>query len=201
MPNAEFTKRMIASGLKQLLEVTPFADVTVGDIAKHCKISRNTFYYHFKDKYDIISWIFYTEITPLIGDDIDIEHWSNGLLALCQYMQENKKFYLNVLAFQGQNSFSECLMDFYQNLAESLLCHAKDHNLLSQQQIRQMSRFYAHGLTGAVLDWARNGMRDNPEPTIHILEKMLTNHIIEQILETQKTPNSLNMFPKDTKEK
>lgn len=186
MPNAEFTKLMIAGGLKQILESTPFADVSVGDIAKYCKISRNTFYYHFRDKYDIISWIFYTEITPIIGEDVNIEHWSDGLLSLCQYMQENRKFYLNVLAFQGQNSFSGCLMDFYQNLAESMLYSAKDEGLLSKQQIRQMSRFYAHGLTGAVLDWARDGMLDDPEPTIHILEKMLTGDMISQIITAQK---------------
>ncbi|MEG0340302.1 MAG: TetR family transcriptional regulator, partial [Oscillospiraceae bacterium] len=89
LSNAEFTKLMIAGGLKRLLETTPFAEVAVGDIAKHCKISRNTFYYHFKDKYDIISWVFYTEITPIIGEDVDIAHWRDGLLALCRYMQAN----------------------------------------------------------------------------------------------------------------
>ena len=66
MSNSDFTKFMIARGLKQLLEMKSFTDITVGDIARHCKISRNTFYYHFRDKYDVINWIFYTEITPLI---------------------------------------------------------------------------------------------------------------------------------------
>ena len=45
---------MIAQGVKQLLQTTDFEDLSVGEIAKHCGISRNTFYYHFKDKYDII---------------------------------------------------------------------------------------------------------------------------------------------------
>lgn len=191
MPNAEFTKLMIAEGLKQLLESTPFADIAVGDIAKYCKISRNTFYYHFKDKYDIISWIFFTEITPIIGEDVTIEHWGDGLLSLCRYMQENRKFYLNVFGFQGQNSFSECLMDFYQNLAESMLYGEGDEGPLSKQQIRQISRFYAYGLTGTVLDWARNGMLNDPEPTIHTLEKLLTGDIINQILALQT--NSTDM--------
>lgn len=75
MSNSDFTKFMIARGLKQLLETKSFTDVTVGDIARHCKMSRNTFYYHFKDKYDVINWIFYTEITPLIGDTVSIDKW------------------------------------------------------------------------------------------------------------------------------
>ena len=185
MPNAEFTKLMISQGLKEILETTQFADVSVGCIAKHCKISRNTFYYHFKDKYDIISWIFYTEITPIIGENLAIEHWSDGLLSLCRYMQENRKFYINVLEFQGQNSFSECLMDFYQNLAENIMCNAKGEQVLSTQQIHQISRFYAHGLTGVILDWAKNGMLDDPEPTIRALEKLLAGDILKQIIAAQ----------------
>ncbi|MFR3323614.1 MAG: TetR family transcriptional regulator [Oscillospiraceae bacterium] len=114
MSNAAFTKLMIAQGLKRLLKTTSFVNVSVGDIARECKISRNTFYYHFKDKYDLISWIFYTEITSILSDDISLGHWRDSLLSLCKYMQENRDFYLNVLEFQGQNSFSECLMDFYQ---------------------------------------------------------------------------------------
>lgn len=58
MSNSDFTKFMIARGLKQLLETKSFTDITIGDIVRHCKMSRNTFYYHFKDKYDVINWIF-----------------------------------------------------------------------------------------------------------------------------------------------
>lgn len=83
-------------------------------------------------------------------------------------MQENRDFYLNVLEFQGQNSFSECLMDFYQGLVAHLLFHADSQPALSQDQIRMVSRFYAHGITGVLLDWAHNGMTADPEPAVTI---------------------------------
>ena len=50
MSTSEFTKYMIDKGVKQLLETKDFEQISVGDIARQCKISRNTFYYHFKDK-------------------------------------------------------------------------------------------------------------------------------------------------------
>ena len=85
MSNSDFTKFMIARELKQLLETKSFTDITIGDIARHCKMSRNTFYYHFKDKYDVINWIFYTEITPIIGDTASIERWGSGMRAVPLY--------------------------------------------------------------------------------------------------------------------
>ncbi len=185
MSNATFTKLMIAQGLKRLLKTTSFVNLSVGDIARECRISRNTFYYHFKDKYDLISWIFHTEITSVVRDDISLGHWRESLLALCKYMQENRDFYLNVLQFQGQNSFTQCLMDFYQGLVAHLLFHADSQPALSPAQIRTVSRFYAYGITGILLDWAHNGMTADPEPSVNMLEKLLSSDTVHQILSTQ----------------
>lgn len=185
MANSDFTKFMIARGLKQLLETNSFLDISVGDIAQHCKISRNTFYYHFRDKYDVISWIFYTEITPLIGDTISMDQWGSGMRALCHYMQENKSFYMNVLQFEGQNSFADCLMDFYQNLVRTLIVNAGGEQLLKPNQIKMISRFYAHGMSGVLLDWVKNGMVRDPDSTVATLEDLLSGEIFAQIVEIQ----------------
>lgn len=185
MANSDFTKFMIARGLKQLLETNSFLDISVGDIAQHCKISRNTFYYHFRDKYDVISWIFYTEITPLIGDTISMDQWGSGMRALCRYMQENKSFYMNVLQFEGQNSFADCLMDFYQNLVRTLIVNAGGEQLLNPNQIKMISRFYAHGMSGVLLDWVKNGMVRDPDSTVATLEDLLSGEIFAQIVEIQ----------------
>ncbi len=185
MANSDFTKFMIARGLKQLLETNSFLDISVGDIAQHCKISRNTFYYHFRDKYDVISWIFYTEITPLIGDTISMDQWGSGMRALCRYMQENKSFYMNVLQFEGQNSFADCLMDFYQNLVRTLIVNAGGEQLLKPNQIKMISRFYAHGMSGVLLDWVKNGMVRDPDSTVSTLEDLLSGEIFAQIVEIQ----------------
>ena len=122
MPKSTRTKCLIAKGVKKLLETVSFGEISVGEICKQCQISRNTFYYHFKDKFDVIHWIFYTEITPILEESFSINHWEEGLLALCHYMQENRKFYVNILRFHGQNSFIECLMEFYENLGKENAC-------------------------------------------------------------------------------
>lgn len=188
MSTSEFTKQMIAKSMKQLLETKVFEEITIGDIAKNCHISRNTFYYHFKDKYDIISWIFYSEITPILGDSLNLDTWSDGLLKLCKYMQQNKEFYIKVLYVQGQNSFSECLMEFYENLTKNILLNAKGDQILTPEQIRVISRFYAFGLTGVVSNWAKNGMVGDPEPVINMLEAMISGEIVDKILSLQESP-------------
>lgn len=182
MSTSDFTKYMIAQGTKCLLKTIDFEKLSVGDIAKQCHISRNTFYYHFKDKYDVISWIFYSEITPIIGTEQSMDNWSQSLLALCQYLQKNKEFYIKVLNIHGQNSFSQCLMEFYSNLVQNLLLNANGEQILDRTQIRLISNFYAFGLTGVISNWAKNGMTANPEPTIHMLKDLLSGEIFDKII-------------------
>ena len=53
---SQMTKRALAASLKNLLLQKPLNKITINDIAEDCGISRMTFYYHFKDIYDLVEW-------------------------------------------------------------------------------------------------------------------------------------------------
>ena len=53
---SNITKKALEASLKQLLLQKPLNKTTVSDIAEDCGINRMTFYYHFKDIYDLVEW-------------------------------------------------------------------------------------------------------------------------------------------------
>ena len=53
---SQVTKRALEASLKHLLLQKPLDKITIGDITEDCGINRMTFYYHFKDIYDLIEW-------------------------------------------------------------------------------------------------------------------------------------------------
>lgn len=181
MPGSDLTKRILADGIKEMMQATPLGRISVGDITKHCGISRNTFYYHFKDKYDLVNWIFYTEIMPHISQFMDREHWVDGLIALCLDMQKNKKFYINALNTEGQNSFSECLMDFYKTFLISFIDDLRGDRHFDEKDIEVIASFYSHALIGIVLEWAKRGMNEDPVPTIHLIESLVNGNLYHEI--------------------
>lgn len=61
LADSNITKRALASSLKELMETEPFSKIGVSDICEACEMNRKSFYYHFKDKYDLVNWIYYTE--------------------------------------------------------------------------------------------------------------------------------------------
>ena len=54
MTNA--TKLALEESLKHLLLKKPLDKLTINDLTTDCGISRMTFYYHFKDIYDLVEW-------------------------------------------------------------------------------------------------------------------------------------------------
>lgn len=64
------TKEKIAKSFKELVFRKAFAKITITDIAKECNMTRENFYYHFHDKYDIVSWIFEEEIEKELANSL-----------------------------------------------------------------------------------------------------------------------------------
>lgn len=106
MPDSNITKRALASALKELMEDSPFSKISVSDICQACDMNRKSFYYHFKDKYDLVNWIYYTECVAVLKEKDYCTEWEL-LEDLCAYFYKNRTFYRKTLSVDGQNSFSE----------------------------------------------------------------------------------------------
>ena len=53
---SQITKKALEQSLKNLLLKKPLNKITINDITEDCGINRMTFYYHFRDIYDLVEW-------------------------------------------------------------------------------------------------------------------------------------------------
>lgn len=124
MPSSNITKKALADALRTLMETTPFDKISVAQICGQCGMHRKSFYYHFRDKYDLLNWIFDAEFIPYIagysGTSCPVERLEI-IKDICGYFYANSSFYRKVFLGHGHNSFSEHLYDvFYPLLAMRL---------------------------------------------------------------------------------
>ena len=59
MSDSNITKNALAASMKKMMRRRPFEKISVSDICMDCGINRKSFYYHFRDKYDLVNWIFF----------------------------------------------------------------------------------------------------------------------------------------------
>ena len=64
--NPSETKLLMAEALKKLIKDRPFSKITVQDIVAECNINRNTFYYHFENNYDLLSFAYEQEVQNIV---------------------------------------------------------------------------------------------------------------------------------------
>lgn len=64
---SQITKRALEASLKNVLRTKPLNKITINDLAEDCGINRMTFYYHFKDIYDLVEWVCIEDATQAIA--------------------------------------------------------------------------------------------------------------------------------------
>ena len=90
--SSTLTKRALEQSLKRLLATKPLAKITIADITEDCGISRMTFYYHFKDIYDLVEWCLEEDAASVLNGAQTVETWQEGYLAVLSEVQQNKAF-------------------------------------------------------------------------------------------------------------
>lgn len=110
MADSNITKKALGDAMKALMAEKSFAKISISDICERCSMNRQSFYYHFRDKYDLVNWIFYTELIQKLQASPNSDGWSL-LQDVCGYFYENRPFYVNALRVTGQNSFTDYFAD------------------------------------------------------------------------------------------
>ena len=166
MSDSLITKKAIAASIKELMNKTPLQKISVADIVEHCGINRQTFYYHFKDKYDLVDWIYYNEVVSAVTQHRSFEEWNNVVLDVLKTMKNEQYFYTNALSVTGQNAFQDYFFNVTKDLIAEMLDTVSQGSQIAAEDKVFIAEFYSYGLVGVVIQWARCGMKQQPEEIV-----------------------------------
>ena len=162
MSDSLITKKAIAQALKTVCREKAFDKISIADITAACGLNRQTFYYHFQDKYELLSWIYYTENFSRITEDISFENWNAKILELLQIMADEQTFYMNTLKEQ-EKTFESYLFDMAKALFIDAIDALDTGRKLALEEKEFDAEFYAYGICGVIMRWAEKGMKIAPE--------------------------------------
>ena len=106
---SQMTKRALVASLKELMAEKPLDKITVTDLTEHCGVNRMTFYYHFKDIYDLVDWILVEDASKILEGRQSFETWDEAYLDILHQLQENKTLVLNVYRSVGREQVEQYL--------------------------------------------------------------------------------------------
>lgn len=145
MADSNITKRILAASLKHLLSDKSFQKINIHDICEKCGMNRKSFYYHFRDKYDLVNWIFDNEFVLPHKASMH-KNEQESINALCKYLYENKSFYRQAFKIEGQNSFSEHFCAFIYPCIEIRLTNSSKDAVTRDFQCRLAAESFRNAL-------------------------------------------------------
>ena len=186
MADSGITKKALASALKELMSEKPFVSISVSEICDKCDMNRKSFYYHFKDKEDLVNWIFDTEFVAVLqAEVIDEDKATLGeridyFTKVMKLFYDNRKFYKKAFLIEGQNSFNEHFRELTYPIFAKKIELIYDDEEISDFQIS----FFADSIIYSIKRWITSSQPMTPEeytrqlltcivkPAIHISEEV-----------------------------
>ena len=170
---ANTTKLALEASLKELLRTKPIDRITINDLTEHCGISRMTFYYHFKDIYDLIEWAFEEEAGRILEGKKDYDTWQQGYLRIFEDLNANKPFIMNVYRSISQEQVEQYLYKIVDPLLHEFVDKETQDISIQDEDKQFVIDFFKYALVGMVLEWIRRDMKTEPAIMAERLNTMM----------------------------
>ena len=158
------TKQALAVSLKKLLQEKQLDKITIGELAADCGISRMTFYYHFRDIYDLVEWMCVEDLRAALQEKKTYVSWQEGLFRIFEASYENRTYISNL----NRSMRREQIEGFWTEQSYELIMNVVREQAagmdVAAEKLEFIANFYKHAFVGALLDWFDQGMKaDYPQ--------------------------------------
>ena len=158
---SQVTKRALEQSLKNLLLKKPLTKITINDIAEDCGINRMTFYYHFKDIYDLVEWSCLEDARRALEEKKTHDTWQQGLLQIFEAVRQNKPFILNVYHCVDREQVERYLRPPVDHLILGVIDEQTAAMTVRDEDKAFIAQVYGYIFIGIMLDWIRQGMKSD----------------------------------------
>ena len=152
MGKSDVIKREFARTLKQMASEQALSSVTVSSLCAKTGLSRSTFYYHFIDLYDLINWIFDTEIILPLQNYLcshEVGNWAYGTRMSLETMFADRIFYCQAVKMDVRDSWELLLGRYLEGT----------HQQYDPETLDFLTTFIAQAISNMTIDWAKDGMK------------------------------------------
>ena len=170
---SQITKRALAASLKNMLLKKPLNKITINDIAEDCGINRMTFYYHFKDIYDLVEWTCEEDAAKALEGKKTYNTWQQGFLNIFYAVLENKPFIMNVYRSVSREQVEIYLYRVTYDLLIGVVNERSANMSVSEDDKKFIADFYKFAFVGIMLEWIKNDMKADPKQIVERISNLI----------------------------
>lgn len=154
------------------MEKMSFDKITVKDIVDDCDVSRNTFYYNYRDIFAVIEDLFEKESSEIVQNTGGDQSWQSALFEICSFLQKYKSAVFSMYGSSRRDFLVGLIRKLIRAMINSAVDSASAGFKLSPEDRALIADFYCGAVEGFVLRWLDNRMKDDVFSVISRAEKV-----------------------------
>lgn len=170
---ASFTKFAILKVFGDLAASRPVDKITVKDITDQCGISRNTFYYHYQDIYQVLkAYVQYSaeHVIELMVED-EGEYGKAGLKEI-RYLEANRELLCNLYRSAANEEVRNCLQSASQIIFDRLIESVSQGMEVQAEDKKILSAVCQYTVRGIMTSWMEEDGMLNGETLEQVLVRL-----------------------------
>ena len=164
MPNA--AKYALSLSLKKLLSNHGLDKITVKELVEDCGVNRKTFYYYFKDIYDLTESVFRYSLEEFARAHTQTATSQQIVLDFFDMIYDYKRVIMHVFNSPDSQIFENYLYEVLSKLMLASIREKLKDSGVTEGDIALMSDMLTMTFLGFVLKWFRNGMKADVRGTV-----------------------------------
>lgn len=151
------TKLLIAEKMSELIEKRSLDKITVKDLVEECGISRQTFYYHFQDLFDVVEWMMERILERKIEEGLCISDPEEALYGMLTYTPKQKEILANLMRSQRREQIERAVIRNLRVYLKRMIISKNPDIRLSEIDMEVLLDFWAFGIVGVLVSsFSRN---------------------------------------------
>lgn len=164
------TRYVLGESLKKLLQKKPLNKITVSELVADCGMNRMTFYYHFKDIYDLLEWVCVEDARKALAGMDSYDNWQDGLYNIFQLVNKNKTFVMHTYRAMSRDYLEMYIYRLTNEVFIGVIDDLEDAENLSKEDKEFMASYYKYAFLGTMINWIENDMQEDPKDIIDKLK-------------------------------
>ena len=174
MPN-DYTKTAIKAAFIRLLNERPLNKISVKSIVDICNISRNTFYYHYQDIYDLLQATLSTVMEKALSENITT--WRESLMNVTRFAMENRRAVYHIYNSANRDQLERYLNRVAGQRMERLIRYLTQGVPVKDEDVGLLALFYKHAIVGTLMEWLANDMKADVEQVLDRMAVLLEGNL------------------------
>lgn len=188
---ADDVKIKLADAIKQLLSTKPLYKITIKEITDIVGINRQTFYYHFKDIYDLTLFMYRHDIYTLLEDFDFSNDFSLIIKIMFTYAVDNRNLLLNTISNADTGVVNQYIISIVNEMViKAIQYRAKALDLeVEDEGVKELAEFYTFYIAGEIMNWFKTGINNISQAKFKIVSYFVRVNFDHNIKQLAKSKN------------